>query len=231
MGDIFRLSPRYFRGHAVENSFVAQGAPALGRSGAGTSSNSSGDRPPLRRQPQNRLQMDDAISAAWLSRTARSLAPTAPLAHTLVGSVDQSHRSMAPAPAALGSQKDPASAAPRASAPARALCAHDPALAQTLWLGAPAPTARAARSGFAASRPDDRHAAQPGVDGGSVSADCPKRSAWTMVRLLPARERWVCRGFRCGGCGWAFASSSPGGRGRATTRATNNFMAVTSARW
>ena len=48
MGDIFSLSLRRFLGHAVENSFVAQGAPALGRSGAGTPSNTSGDLPPFR---------------------------------------------------------------------------------------------------------------------------------------------------------------------------------------
>jgi len=180
MGDIFRLSLRSFRGHAVENSFVAQGAPALGRSGAGSLSNSSGDLHSRRHQPQDRLQMAGAISSSWPSRSARSLAPSAPLAHTAFASLGPSHQSVAPPPCALGRQEDSSTAPPKASASAGALCADDPALAQTLWLGAPAPTARAARSSFAAPGPDDRHAAQPSVDGG-------------FQRLVP-HARWCAPG-------------------------------------
>ncbi len=47
-----------------------------------------------------------------------------------------------------------------------ALCPHDPALAQTLGLGAPTVAPRAAGSDGAASRPDAAAATQSGLDGG-----------------------------------------------------------------
>src|SRR5687768_5529161 len=166
MGDIFSLSLRRFRGHAVENSFVAQGPPALGRSGAGTPSIAPTSLPPFRRQPQDGLQMVDAISSSWPSRLARSVASSAPLAPPSPSTLDQRHRPVAPASSALGRQKDSSATSPKTSASARPLCADDPALAQTEGVGGAAPATSPARSSRAATGADGADAVPSGVDGG-----------------------------------------------------------------
>ena len=135
MGDILSFSLRRFRGHAVENCFVAQGAPASGRSGAGAPSNASGHLPPLRHQPENRRQMAGAISAARAGGFARSVAPSAPLAHPIVGALDSAHRSVAPAASALGGQENSSPAPPKVPARAGAGAGHPPARGSNAWVG------------------------------------------------------------------------------------------------
>ena len=165
MGDTFCFGCGIFHGYAVEDCFLAQGAPALGRSGAGTSSTPRGHLPPVWGQPQNRLQVAGPISPAGSTGAARSIAPAAALAQTTGLPLGQGHRPPPAAAALLGRQENPPPASPRPSPPAAALAFDDSALAPARGLGAPAPAPRPPRPHRASSGTDGGHTAQPGLDG------------------------------------------------------------------
>ena len=106
------------------------------------------------------------VEAARAGGFARSVAPSAPLAHPIVGALDSVHRSVAPAASALGGQENSSPAPPKVPARAGAGAGHPPARAQTPGLGARPRAPRPAGSERAASGPDGADAAQPGWDRG-----------------------------------------------------------------
>ena len=166
MGDIFQLSLRFICGHAVENCFARPGAPAVGRTDVGTSSNPSNPLPPFRGQPQNRLQMACAFSPPRLGWPARPLAPSSPLAPTTRRALGQSHPGLASSSSALGGQENLAAAPPDFSAPPGAVCALYSSVLAAGGAGTSAPSAGPQGAVPARTRIDTTEAPQPGVDRG-----------------------------------------------------------------
>ena len=169
MGDIFQLSLRFICGHAVENCFARPGAPAVGRTDVGTSSNPSNPSnplPPFWGQPQNRLQMACAFSPPRLGWPARPLAPSSPLAPTTRRALGQSHPGLASSSSALGGQENLAAAPPDFSAPPGAVCALYSSVLAAGGAGTSAPSAGPQGAVPARTRIDTTEAPQPGVDRG-----------------------------------------------------------------
>src|SRR5580698_11384807 len=124
MADTFLVACGVFRGHAVENHFVAQSAPAPDRSDAGASSHSSKALPTVWRQPPDCLQMVEPISSARFSRIAQPIATAAPIAWPIVELLAPSPPAGASHSSSLGGQKDSSAVALAIPAPPTALRPH-----------------------------------------------------------------------------------------------------------
>src|ERR1044072_1270722 len=95
MGNTFSVACGVFFGHAVENSFIAQGAPASDRRSAGTWLHRQKSLRSVWGQPQNRLQMVKAIPSVWAVGLTRPIAKTGALAGPISGPLDPGYRANA----------------------------------------------------------------------------------------------------------------------------------------
>jgi len=166
MGNTFSVACGVFFGHAVENSFIAQGAPAADRRSAGTSLHRRKSLRSVWGQLQNRLQMVKAIPSVWAVRLTGPIAETSALAGPISGPLDQGYRSHAPRPTTLGRQKNSPAPAPNTSPPTSANTAYHSTLAATAGFGAPAQKTCSPRPGTPASGADSGPLCQSRVDGG-----------------------------------------------------------------
>ena len=138
MGDIVELCCAFIPGHAVETHLASSGAPTVGRSRLGAPSNPANPLPPFWRQPQDRLQMAGALSAARRTRAARSFASPASFATAAAVSLDQGHQPLAATTLPLGCQKDSPPSPSGVPAPPGAVRSIHSALVAPFGLGAPA---------------------------------------------------------------------------------------------